>query len=119
MSKVQRQSTFKPCDPGHEKQHTIAKVDMSVDLPADFKGTHMSRFIEALEEWRENAEEKLDYGSLKSLLEQVRSKLNAQKAFISFNFPNFITKIAQKLLFPISAVLQANGITHGNAPFSA
>lgn len=81
-------------DLAHEKQHTIAKVDMSVDLPADFKGTHMSRFIEALEDWRENADEKLDYASLKTLLEQVRSKLNAQKAFISFNFPYFITKNA-------------------------
>ena len=81
-------------DLAHEKQHSIAKVDMSVDLPADFKGTHMSRFIEALEEWRENAEEKLDYASLKALLEQVRSKLNAQKAFISFDFSYFITKSA-------------------------
>ena len=81
-------------DLANEKQHSIAKVDMSVDLPADFKGTHMSRFIEALEEWRENSEEKLDYASLKNLLEQVRNKLNAQKAYLSFNFPYFITKKA-------------------------
>lgn len=91
-------------DLANEKQHSIAKVAMSVDLPADFKGTHMSRFIEAMEEWRENAEEKLDYLSLKTLLERVRTKLDAQKAYISFRFPYFMTKEApvSKAKAPVS-----------------
>jgi len=75
-------------------QHTVAQVEMGVDLPASFKGTHMSRFVEALEAFRESANEKLDYASLKKLLQNVCSKLDAQKAFICFRFPYFITKKA-------------------------
>ena len=30
------------------EQHTIATFDMFVTLPHDFKGTHMSRFVEIL-----------------------------------------------------------------------
>ena len=33
---------------GGDIRHTVAEVDLYVDLPAHFKGTHMSRFIEAL-----------------------------------------------------------------------
>lgn len=81
-------------DLANEKQHSVAKVDMAVDLPADFKGTHMSRFIEAMEEWKENSSDRLDYSSMKMLLERVRTKLDAQKAYIKFSFPYFITKTA-------------------------
>jgi GTP cyclohydrolase FolE2 len=38
-------------DRAQERQHTIAKIAMSVALPRDFKGTHMSRFIEVLGGW--------------------------------------------------------------------
>lgn len=76
------------------RQHTVATVDMGVDLPAAFKGTHMSRFVEALEHWREHSDEKLDYPSMKRLLEDVRQRLHAQKAFITFRFPYFRTKAA-------------------------
>ncbi len=71
------------------KQHTIAEVDMAVDLPAEFKGTHMSRFIESLEAWREKNPEGLDYASLKVLLEEVRVKLQAFSSYIKFSFPYF------------------------------
>lgn len=76
------------------RQHTVATVDMGVDLPAAFKGTHMSRFVEALEHWREHSDEKLDYPSMKRLLEDVRQRLQARKAFITFRFPYFRTKSA-------------------------
>ena len=75
-------------------QHTVANVDVSVDLPAAFKGTHMSRFVEALEHWREHSREELDYPSMKRLLEDVRARLHARKAFITFRFPYFRTKAA-------------------------
>ncbi len=77
-----------------EKQHTIAEVDMAVDLPAEFKGTHMSRFIESLEAWREKNPEGLDYVSFKSLLEEVRTKLQAFSAYIKFSFPYFCMREA-------------------------
>ena len=81
-------------DMANSFQHTIAHVDMGVDLPAAFKGTHMSRFIEALEAFRESSNEKLDYPSLKRLLQNVCTKLDAQKASICFRFPYFMTKQA-------------------------
>ncbi len=75
-------------------QHTVAEVEMGVDLPAAFKGTHMSRFVEELEKFRESSSEKLDYPSLKHLLDKVCTKLNAHKAIICFKFPYFMTKTA-------------------------
>jgi len=33
-------------------QHTVAQVAMSVGLPPEVKGTHMSRFVEILEQQR-------------------------------------------------------------------
>lgn len=51
-------------------QHTVANVDVSVDLPAAFKGTHMSRFVQALANWTED----LDYAGMKRLLEDVRER---------------------------------------------
>ena len=71
-------------------QHTVANVDVSVDLPAAFKGTHMSRFVQALANWTED----LDYAGMKRLLEDVRERLNARRAHIVFHFPYFVQKNA-------------------------
>lgn len=76
------------------RQHTVAMVDMGVDLPASFKGTHMSRFVEALETWREQNAEELDFASLRRLLEDVLNRLSARKAYIQFRFPYFRVKTA-------------------------
>ena len=37
-------------DKAHSSQNTVATVSLTVDLPHHFKGTHMSRFIEVLNE---------------------------------------------------------------------
>ncbi|GHV55045.1 GTP cyclohydrolase [Deltaproteobacteria bacterium] len=71
-------------------QHTVALVDLGVDLPASFKGTHMSRFVEALEGWKEE----LSYKTMKLLLEDIKTRLNARKAYARFSFPYFIRKCA-------------------------
>lgn len=39
-------------DGEQKKQATVARLDMSVDLPHHTKGTHMSRFIEILNEYQ-------------------------------------------------------------------
>ena len=70
------------------RQHTVARVDLGVELPGQFKGTHMSRFIEALEGWSEE----LSYQSIKTLLKDVKSRLKANKAYAVFRFTYFITK---------------------------
>ncbi len=75
---------------GGDVQHTVAQVSLSVDLPAQFKGTHMSRFIEALGGWTEA----LDYKSFKTLLQSVCDRLKAERAHIHFRFPFFMTKSA-------------------------
>ena len=76
------------------RQHTVASVDRGVDLPAAYKGTHMSRFVEALENWREASAEELDYNSMKRLLSDVLTRLKAHRAYAKFSFPYFRTRPA-------------------------
>ena len=72
-------------------QSTIASVTMSVYLPHEFRGTHMSRFIEILES---KAHERLSPMMLKDIAKSLCEKLNASRAFISFKFKYFIRKAA-------------------------
>ncbi|CCO23861.1 GTP cyclohydrolase FolE2 [Maridesulfovibrio hydrothermalis] len=69
-------------------QHTMAKVALSVDLPAHFKGTHMSRFVEALEDWSEE----LDYKSFFNLLSDILRRLEARSAHAKLSFPYCLKK---------------------------
>lgn len=71
-------------------QHTVAMVELGVDLPSHFKGTHMSRFSEALENWNED----LSYKSMKNLLEDIRQRLFACRTRVIFTFPFFLRKAA-------------------------
>ena len=71
-------------------QHTVALVDLGVELPGEFKGTHMSRFVEALEGWNED----LSFKTMKTLLEDIKTRLHARKAHARFSFPYFIRKAA-------------------------
>src|SRR5258708_6923877 len=61
-------------DRAHERQQTIAKVSMSVGLPHEFKGTHMSRFIEVLEEHRGE----VTFRTLPAILHALRDRLQAE-----------------------------------------
>ncbi len=101
-------------DRAEGRQHTVAEVDVSVDLPSSFKGTHMSRFVEALEGFGED----LNYQSLKVLLEDVKSRLEAHRAHIVFKFPYFIRKQApasQALGF-VSYACKLTGNMEDNLP---
>lgn len=80
--------TVKDRDMG--SQHTVARVDMAVDLPASFKGTHMSRFVEALETWPGE----LNYHGFKELVVQVRDRLEAQNAHVLVRFPYFVRRLS-------------------------
>lgn len=82
-------------DRARGSQHTAGLVDLGVDVPAEFKGTHMSRFVEALEGWNEE----LSFKTLKMLLEDMKTRLMARKAYARFSFPYFIRKAA-----PVSGV---------------
>ena len=77
-------------DRSKEKQHTVARINMYVDLPHHFKGTHMSRFIEILNQYHgEINVERID-----SLLIDMKKHLEASCAHLELDFPYFIEKQA-------------------------
>ena len=71
-------------------QHTVAVAELGVNLPKDFKGTHMSRFIEALGNW----EGPVSTHTMRSLLLDVKERLQASSAQVALSFPYFISKKA-------------------------
>ncbi len=77
-------------DKYNKQQHTVAEINMYVDLPEDNKGTHMSRFVEVLNEYHD----KLTMGNMVEVLSVMKNKLEAAKARMEINFTYFIKKIA-------------------------
>jgi GTP cyclohydrolase IB len=77
-------------DRANEKQQTIASLSMSVDLPHQFKGTHMSRFLEVLNEHQGD----MSTGRIPLILHDLRERLEAERAHIEIRFPYFIEKSA-------------------------
>lgn len=71
-------------------QHTVASVNMYVNLPREFKGTHMSRFIEILNEFHGN----LDIREFPSILQSVQEHLGAESAHLELSFSYFIKKLS-------------------------
>ncbi|AHF96944.1 MAG: GTP cyclohydrolase FolE2 [Desulfurella sp.] len=90
-------------------QHTIADINMYVLLPSKFKGTHMSRFIEII---NENKNE-INIKKIHHILSQMKTKLNAQKAYLEINFDYFIEKQA-----PVSKIKSLMSYTCGLYAFS-
>lgn len=74
-------------------QVVYAKAKMSVSLPKEFKGTHMSRFIEVLEEERKKGLLGVD---IKKMLDKIKEKLGAESSYAKFDFKYFIEKEAPK-----------------------
>ena len=72
------------------EQHTTASVDLFVNLPHNYKGTHMSRFIEVFHKYHSD----ISMHHFLDMLEEIRTKLTAQKAFGRIEFPYFIEKKA-------------------------
>ena len=71
-------------------QHTVAKVNMYVDLPHHFKGTHMSRFVEILNLYHgEISVDRID-----AILQEMKDRLEASRAHLELEFPYFIEKAA-------------------------
>jgi len=76
-------------------QHTIASFNMYVGLPHNFKGTHMSRFVEILN----SRDKEISVESFEDMLREMVKKLEAETGIIEMSFPYFINKEA-----PISKV---------------
>jgi GTP cyclohydrolase FolE2 len=80
---------------GGRTQPTIATLAMTVALPAIAKGTHMSRFVELLEEQTEA----LDQRGFQALVYDMLVKLGALSGTVEMRFPYFVRKAA-----PVSGV---------------
>ena len=82
-------------DRSGREQHTVANFNMYVNLPEKYKGTHMSRFVEILN----NHEYEITVKSFKNMIEEMTELLNAESGNIEMTFPYFMNKAA-----PVSAV---------------
>jgi len=72
-------------------QSVLAKIKFTVDLPMEYKGTHMSRFLEILSEW---SKKPIGSQEMNQILDEALVKLDAQSAYLKINFKYFIDKIA-------------------------
>jgi GTP cyclohydrolase I len=77
-------------DKENELQHTIATIAMTVDLPQEFKGTHMSRFVEILQ----RKEREIHVDSIDMILVEMQKRLQANASHIEIEFPYFREKKA-------------------------
>lgn len=94
-------------DKAREHQDTVATVGMYVDLPKEFKGTHMSRFIEVL-----NAHGGVVHvENIPDILRAMQARLSAESAHLDMEFPFFLTKRA-----PVTG---REGVVDYTARFSA
>jgi GTP cyclohydrolase IB len=89
-------------DKRNRVQHTVGKVNMYVNLPHRFKGTHMSRFVEILNEYRGT----INIKAISTILDNMKEKLAAQSAFMEVEFPYFVEKRA-----PVSGAKSLMGYT--------
>lgn len=77
------------------EQHTVANFNMYVNLPHEFKGTHMSRFVEILNQH----EREITVKSFHEMLGEMTERLDAESGYIEMRFPYFVNKEA-----PVSGV---------------
>src|SRR5208283_1306904 len=77
-------------DKSKGSQHTVAEISMYVSLPHDYKGTHMSRFVEILHAHKNV----LGMKEFPGILREMKERLNAGSAHMEVRFPYFIRKDA-------------------------
>ncbi len=77
-------------DRANQRQQTVARISMSVNLPHHFKGTHMSRFVEVLNEHRGE----VTMFTIPAILGDLRSRLQAESALVEVRFPYFLERVA-------------------------
>jgi GTP cyclohydrolase I len=72
------------------KQQTVARINMYVNLPRYYKGTHMSRFVEILNEHSN----RISLQNFSEILGDMKRRLDAESARMELTFPYFIKKRA-------------------------
>src|SRR5262249_44541246 len=77
-------------DKARAVQNTVATIGMFVDLPKEFKGTHMSRFLEVL-----NAHGNVIHvENIQDILYAMQAKFHAATSHLEIEFPYFMVKKA-------------------------
>ncbi len=71
-------------------QHTVANINMYVKLPHNFKGTHMSRFVEILSKHSGD----INLYSVYDILDEMKERLDSEESFIELSFDYFLEKKA-------------------------
>jgi len=77
-------------DRENREQHTVAKINAYVGLPSEFKGTHMSRFVEVLNQVRGQ----MTFRQFPEILRQIQDRLDATDAYIEVDLEYFMEKRA-------------------------
>jgi GTP cyclohydrolase IB len=96
---------------GTGTQTTVATINMYVALPPEVKGTHMSRFLEVLNEHHDS----LSSDTLTDVCRSMKERLKADEVHLELTFPYFIDKKAPvtgqsgKLDIDVSFEMKSNG----------
>jgi len=77
-------------DLANREQNTVATINMYVDLPHHFKGTHMSRFIETVNQHGRV----IHVENIEQIVRVMRKRLDAERAHLEIEFPYFMEKQA-------------------------
>jgi GTP cyclohydrolase I len=77
-------------DKSRERQDTVATVSLSVNLPHHYRGTHMSRFVEVLDRFKNE----VSYQALDHILIEIKRALSAEESHLELAFPYFLRKRA-------------------------
>ncbi|HET6451526.1 MAG TPA: GTP cyclohydrolase FolE2 [Spirochaetia bacterium] len=99
-------------DKSRETQQTVATVSLSVNLPHANRGTHMSRFVEVLDRFKNE----VSYQSLDMILIEIKKALRAEESHIELAFPFFLRKKAPvsglESLMSYDCVIEATWVNH-------
>ena len=77
-------------DRSQQRQATVGRFKLTVDLPREYKGTHMSRFVTALEHHRGEC----SLETMPAFVDELRERLDAERAHVRVEFPYFIRRTA-------------------------
>ncbi|HJF85378.1 GTP cyclohydrolase FolE2 [Megamonas hypermegale] len=103
---------------GNHIQPVVANIKFTVDLPMEYKGTHMSRFQEILTKWHSTP---IGQSEIRSILDEAIEKLGSRSAHLSMSFKYFIEKTApvsgKKSLLDLNCKFSAAKNSSGKMPF--
>ena len=101
-------------DKARAVQNTVATIGMFVDLPKEFKGTHMSRFIEVL-----NAHGNVIHvENITDILYAMQEKFQAATSHLEIEFPYFMVKKApvtgKESVMDYTGAVRRGGVPQGD-----